>query len=98
MIGTDSEASDCGMELTYEVDPSERVSSGVVAAVAAASNADPLQIEPLAKQIDPEALDALFADQHDGTKRMGGTVSFPFSGYEVTVTGDGVVTVLSPDE
>lgn len=97
MIGTDSEASDCGMELTYEVDSTERVSSGVIAAVAAASNTDPLQIEPLAKQIDPEALDALFADQHDGTERMAGTVTFPFSGYEITVTSDGIVTVVEPN-
>lgn len=97
MIGTDSEASDYGMELTYEVDAAERVSSSVVAAVAAVSNADPLDLEPLANHVDPEALDALFADMLDGTERAAGTVTFPYSGYEITVSNDGLVTVVDPE-
>jgi hypothetical protein len=83
-----------GPVLTYEVNDDEELSEGVVSAVAAVSNTDPAVMEPLARSIDPDALNALFADQYDGTPRESGTARFAFLGYELVVTGDGLVTVL----
>ncbi|NEU55879.1 HalOD1 output domain-containing protein [Halorussus sp. MSC15.2] len=85
-----------GTVLSYEVNEDERTSEGVVAAVAAAADADPVQMDPLAATIDPDALDALFASHHDGTPRNAGRAQFSFFGYEVVVSGEGCVTVLDP--
>ena len=83
---------DAGTVLTYEIGHGERVSEAVVAAAATASNADPAKMAPLADAVDPDALDALFADRYDGTPRADGSTRFPFSGYEVIVTS-GLVSV-----
>lgn len=80
--------------LTYEVDDDEHMSEGVVSAVAVASNTDPAAMEPLAAAIDPDALDALFADRYDGTARGNGVTRFDFFDYELVVRADGLVTVL----
>jgi hypothetical protein len=84
--------------LEYEVNGDERLSDGVVAAVAEAADADPAAIAPLAEAIDSDALDALFADRYDGTARTTGHVQFLFWGYEVVVTDDGRVSVLNAAE
>lgn len=87
-------ALDPGTVLTYEVADDQSLSEGVVAAVAAVSNTDPATMDPLAEAIDPDALDALFADQYDGTARSGGRTRFSFFGHELVVTGDGLVSVV----
>ncbi|USZ67629.1 hypothetical protein NGM10_12940 [Halorussus salilacus] len=79
----------------YEVESGARVSETVVEAVSAASNLDPAAMDPLAESVDPDALDALFADRYDGTPRLGGVVRFSFSGYDVTVTDGRLVSVSS---
>lgn len=53
----------------------------------------PPTYEPLHEAIDPDALDALFEDRADGRPRPGGTVTFPYCGYTVTVGADGAVTL-----
>ncbi|MFD1563958.1 HalOD1 output domain-containing protein [Haloarchaeobius amylolyticus] len=53
----------------------------------------PPQYESLHAVVDPAALDALFAERPTGAPRPGGTVSFPFCGYWVTVGHDGAVTL-----
>lgn len=73
-------------------------SRAVLEAVADAEGVPPEELrpptcDPLHTAIDPEALDALFAEQVSGTPRMSGTVSFHYCGYRVTVTGDGTVTL-----
>ncbi|WP_135830272.1 HalOD1 output domain-containing protein [Halorussus halobius] len=83
--------------LTYEVPDDQTLSEGVVAAVADASEADPTRLAPLARTVDPEALDALFGDRYDGTARADGVVRFSFCGYEVVACGDGWVSVLGAD-
>jgi hypothetical protein len=83
-----------GAVLTYEVDDNQTLSEGVVAAVAAVSNTDPAEMDPLAEAIDPDALDALFADHYDGTPRSTGTAQFSFFDHELVVSGDGHVSVV----
>jgi len=62
-------------------------SEAVVAAVAAQEDIDPMELPPLYGAVDPDALDALFADDRPGR------VSFQYAGYEVTVRGRDQVTV-----
>ncbi|UPW00975.1 hypothetical protein M0R88_02475 [Halorussus gelatinilyticus] len=80
--------------LTHELEADQTPSEGVVAAVSAASESDPADIEPLAEAIDPDAVDALFADHYDGTPRGTGYVQFAYAGYDVVVSGDGLVSLL----
>lgn len=65
----------------------------VVEAVADAEGVDPLELSsPLYEVIDPDALDQVFAvTSTDG--RRDGQVTLSYNGYEVTVCGDGYVTV-----
>ncbi|SEQ54201.1 HalOD1 output domain-containing protein [Natrinema salaciae] len=53
----------------------------------------PPEYESLQTVVDPEALDALFAERANGATRPRGTVSFTFCGYDVTVDRDGAVTL-----
>jgi len=73
-------------------------SQAVIEAVADAEGVSPHALrpptyEPLHEAIDPDSLDALFADRVDGAPRARGTVSFTYCGYAVTVDGDGSVTL-----
>lgn len=78
-------------------------SRAVVEAVAEAEGVSPAELlppeyEPLGAVVDPDALDALFADRSNGTTRPSGNVSFPYCGYEVTVERDGTVTLEESTE
>lgn len=74
-------------ELASATDDSEPLSQTVVEAVARAEGADALDLEvPLYDAIDPDALDALFQSGD-------GYIEFVYYGYEVTVGGDGRVSI-----
>lgn len=84
----------------YRVPPGRSVTETVVAAVAEATG---LQagagggevLDPLYDVVDPDALDALFRRSDPGG-RSSGTVTFTYSGYEVTVEG-GTVVAVAPE-
>jgi hypothetical protein len=57
-------------------------------AVSDATDRPPLELDPLAEALDPDALDALFAD-----RRTSGRVSFLYAGRSVTIAADRTVTV-----
>ena len=70
-----------------------RPSIRVVRAVAAYTDTEPLELQPLQEVIDAEALDALFAPT-DRRRPVGpGQVQFVYEGHEVTVFSDGTVDV-----
>ncbi|WP_458184923.1 HalOD1 output domain-containing protein [Haladaptatus sp. NG-WS-4] len=72
----------------------EPLSTAVVKALAEVAGDDPASMGvPLYDAIDPDALDNLFTDRHDGTPRMGGTVVFTILDYEVTVESYGEIVV-----
>ena len=48
--------------------------------------------------IDPDALDAIFKQKHDGTSRTGGKVIFPTRGCEIVVHADGGIVIYAPAE
>lgn len=78
--------------------PGQRVSTAVVEAIAAEADRDPTELPPLFDTIDPDALDAIFSTQPDGTPRRDGEVVFPYAGYRVCVSADRTVEVRSdPD-
>ncbi|UPV99366.1 hypothetical protein M0R88_12625 [Halorussus gelatinilyticus] len=75
-------------------DRDQPLSTAVIDAVADAADLDPAELgTPLYDQIDPDALDNLFSDRHNGTPRGSGHVVFTLLDYEVTVYSDGSVVV-----
>ncbi|MFC6811717.1 HalOD1 output domain-containing protein [Natrialbaceae archaeon GCM10025810] len=77
-------------------------SQAVVEAVADAEGVAPRDLcppeyEPLHDVIDPEALNSLFAAKGNGSPRPGGSVSFSYCDYRVTVE-DGVVSLEQGSE
>lgn len=73
---------------------SRSVSVAIVEALAAAENVGPTQIDPLADEIDLEALETLVtsSDTSDAV-----AVRVSLSGWNVFVRSDGVVRVYDPD-
>lgn len=69
------------------------VSQSVVDAIARAEGVDPVELTPpLYEVVDPDALNGLFDDTHH-YGRLDREVVFTYKGYEVTVDGDGSVSV-----
>lgn len=86
-------------DASEELKPSYRI----IEAVATHEGIDPTDVEPPEYQAlydvcNPEALDALFENRHDGQPRGTGQVTLSFCGYTVELTSDGEVTVSEPDE
>ncbi|UPW00076.1 hypothetical protein M0R88_16370 [Halorussus gelatinilyticus] len=78
---------------TTERTPSE----AVVLAVADARNCDPVELPPLNDTLDPDALDALFAETVAGRPRTGGRITFEYDDCTVAVFGSGEVLVKVDD-
>lgn len=75
----------------------DSVSEAVVRAVADAEGIEPTALtDTLYDTVDPEALDRLFSESASG-ESAAKQVTFPYSGYEVTVSGEGAVSVASLD-
>ena len=65
----------------------------VIRRIAEAEEVSPEELSPpLFEVIDPDALDQLFGNTMTAG-RMEGKVIFTYSGYEVTVSGDGHVAI-----
>lgn len=77
--------------------PTPTPSIAVVTAVADAKGVDPMELDPLANAVDPEALDRLFASMRDGRLRTEGRLRFELAGCEVTLASDGTVTASPVD-
>lgn len=81
---------------TTEFEISSRpVSEAVVSAVSHASDRDPLEVPPLQRTIDTDALDSMFARTAVGGSRCVGELTFEYAGYLVTVRSHGTVEVES---
>lgn len=77
---------------SFQTDPDQPVSEAVLAAIATASETDPIdaadEFGPLYEAIDTEALNRLFRSS-ERTSRECGQVSFRYAGYDVTVDATG---------
>ncbi|MGA9402303.1 HalOD1 output domain-containing protein [Haladaptatus sp.] len=76
-------------------DTTSRVLSEVVIeSIAAIRNVDPTATRiPLMEVVDPDALDALFADTYQGEERTDGHIVLPFDGLTVFAHSNGHVFV-----
>lgn len=61
----------------------------VVDAIAAVTDTDPLELDPLYSVVDPEALDQLF----QSNTGLVGSVEFEYESHTVAVRSDGTVSV-----
>jgi hypothetical protein len=75
----------------YEWDESRGPSTAVVNGVAALTDRRPIELPPLQRTVDADALDRLLTTKTAQTVR----VSFDFDGCRVTVEGDGSVEIRS---
>lgn len=71
----------------------ERPSLAVVEAVTAETERDPLDLDPLYTQIDPDALDTLVASATDNVR-----IGFTYEGCDVVVEGSGDISVTPATE
>ncbi|GAB3666759.1 HalOD1 output domain-containing protein [Halopiger thermotolerans] len=76
------------MTADYRSD-TEAVVPAIVETVAATTDTDPVDIEPLYAAVDPDALNALYRDGFDGE------VEFRYAGCTVVVDGEGEVCVAA---
>ena len=66
-------------------------SESVIRRTANYKGVDPLELTPLYESIDPDALDALVG--RNAANGSGVEVEFTYNGYNVTVTGNGIVHI-----
>lgn len=84
-------ATSIGVERSLADEP---VSRTIVAAVAAHTGTDPLELEPLYDTVDPDALDSLFGTGEDQSSTR---VAFTYCGCDVVVSTDDGVRVERAD-
>lgn len=78
----------------YDQDDYEPVTTAILMAVASLREVDPVELESLNDVIDPDALNELFVHWNREIPRSGGgSVSFSFAGYEVTIQSDGEIVL-----
>ncbi|WP_049927822.1 HalOD1 output domain-containing protein [Halopiger goleimassiliensis] len=81
----------------HDPDGPATLSTTVVHALADCMGVDPTAGRiSLYDAVDPDALDALFRPQYDGTPRTGGRLSFVVDDHHVTVTAEGEILVEPP--
>ena len=81
----------------HDEDSPAKLSTTIVHALAdvLGENATAMR-ERVYERVDPEALDLLFRDRHDGTPRVGGFLSFRVYDHQVTVYGSGDIAIEPP--
>lgn len=80
----------------FEWSEDAALSIAVIEAVASVSGRDPIEIEPLNRYVDPDALDEIF-DRSDADSSARGRISFPLEEYLVVVYSDGEILVYPPN-
>jgi hypothetical protein len=77
------------------VRPDESVSEAVVDLVAEVEGTDALELDPIGRRIDADAVERLFGPNHG--QDLGGerSIRFRYQGYTVTISGNGTERVCS---
>lgn len=75
----------------------ESITNVVVDAIADYKDANPVEIPPLYRAIDPDALNSLFGNSPLGGNRFDGRITFELAECEVEVRSDRTVTVSALD-
>ena len=76
-------------DLSAAESPSEEIVSTIVEHI----DAEPGELRPVSRYVDPDALDALFGNDA-GEARVDLTLSFRYEGYQVTVDTTGVIQLV----
>lgn len=50
----------------------------------------------LEEYVDPHALDRLFTPKSDGSRRANGQLTFNIEGYQTTIYGNGLISIVPP--
>lgn len=79
-------------QVHYDADSTWKVSTTLVLAISSLTGDDPVQMLPLNRAVDPDALDH---HVHDRTRNA--NLSFDFHGYHVTVHDDGLIEISPLD-
>jgi hypothetical protein len=80
----------------FEWSDDAALSIAVIEAVASVSGRDPIEIEPMNRYVDPDALDEIF-ERDDAAASVHGRISFPLEEYLVVVHSDGEILVYPPE-
>lgn len=85
--------------MDYEIDSDETVSEAVMAAVSAFIGRRPVDLERLSNTVDPDALNAIFAEHPDNqAQHCGGRVEFIYEESQVIIENNEYVNVTAVDE
>jgi hypothetical protein len=76
---------------------SASVTATLVHALSTVASVDVTQVEEaLCECVDPCALDSLFSPGFDGSPRTDGHVSFNIRGFQTTLYGNGLISIVPP--
>ncbi len=76
------------------IEPGETTVQNIVTAVASVENVDPTELQPLAKSVDPGALNRIVRT----TNGAGIRIAFEYAGYEIVLNGAETVEVILHDD
>lgn len=79
-----------GVTLTWNSEPESTPANTVISAVAEVTDSDPVELPPLYRTIETDALNRLFLSNPSDSEIR---VSFQYEGCEVTIEGSGEVRV-----
>jgi len=88
---------DAGPVETFDWERDEQPALAVVNAVAAITQREPTELDPLAATVDTDALRELF-DGAGSTARASGYVHFEYEGCRVFLTADGELLARSSED
>jgi hypothetical protein len=86
MTGADA-VTDGDGQRSSAVRTDEQVSEAIVRLVATVDGTDPLDLPPLGRSINPDAVDAVFDPIPGGDRGTERSLTLTYHGYEVTVSG-----------
>jgi hypothetical protein len=84
---------DPGDGLHRNIAADETASNAVVVAVSDIKDVEITELDPMMRTVDCDALNALY-----DTMGTDGSISFDYEGFEVLVSGEGIVSVCPADD
>lgn len=82
----------------YDWGDRRTLSGAIVTLIADIKDVSPLDLEPLHRSVDPDALNQILAPMPGGDDRRSGHVSFVFESHHITVYGDGEIAIADVSE
>jgi hypothetical protein len=83
--------------IKHDFESAASVTATLTHALSDVSGIDVSEIEYALKDyVDPDALDRLFMPVSDGSARVNGHLAFNLQGYQVTLYGNGLISIVPP--